>query len=88
MDIIDTYQELRRQGEVLDQYHFDRRWLGKTQGYFAYLRSTGSQPSIETLMRFYLRLLSADSAYAVYGLDGELRHLAQSVMGEIKRRCS
>lgn len=88
MRIIEAFGTLQRHGHVIDQYNFDHRWLGKQPGYFAYLKSTNSQPSIETLMRFHFRLLAADKAHSTYGLDtGELSSLATSTMNEVKLRC-
>jgi len=88
LEFIEIYDEMLRHGHIQDQYSFDR-WIGKSCGYTAYLRTTGSSPSIQTLMHLYFRLLAADQAHAVYDVDtGELRVLAKSVMDEIKRRCS
>ena len=73
MNITEIFETLHRHGHVADQYNFDHRWLGKQPGYFAYLKSTDNQPSVETLMRLHFRLIAADQAHAVYGLDtGEL----------------
>ncbi len=89
MKITEAFDTLQRHGHVCDQYNFDHRWLGKQPGYFAYLKSTDNQPSVETLMRLHFRLLAADQAHAVYGLDtGELSDLACSMMDEVKLRCS
>jgi len=89
MTIIHAFETLRRHGHVEDQYAFDQRWLGKQPGYFAYLKSTNSKPSVETLMRLHFRLLEADNIHAVYGLStGELNELAMSMMDEIKMRCA
>ena len=89
MRITEAFEALRCHGHVLDQYNFDRRWLGKQPGYFAYLKSTDNQPSVETLMRFHFRLIAANQAHAVYGLDtGELSNLASLTMSEVKLRCA
>ncbi len=88
MKITEAFELLQRHGHVEDQYSFDNRWLGKRPGYFAYLKSTNSQPSVETLMRFHFRLLATNRTHAVYGLaTGELSDLASSMMKEIKIRC-
>ena len=89
MKIIEAFHVLKQHGHVLDQYNFDDRWLGKQPGYFAYLKSTDSQPSVETLMHFHFRLLDMDNAYKKYDLDtGVLNSVANSVMGEVERRCA
>ena len=73
---------------MLDQYAFDIGWLGMERGHFAYLKSTDNQPSVETMMRFYFRLMSKDKAYKQYDLDtGILSGIANSVIGEVQRRC-
>ncbi len=88
MQITETFKTLHRYGHVEDQYSFDRSWLGKKPGYFAYLKSTGSEPSVETLMRLHFRLLEVDKKYSLYGVStGELNELAMSMMDEIKTRC-
>jgi hypothetical protein len=88
MKITEAFDVLKQHGHVFDQYEFDNRWLGKQTGYFAYLKSTNNQPSIETLMRFHFRLIGKDKAYKQFELDtGELNEIANSVMGEIERRC-
>lgn len=89
MKITEAFELLQRHGHVFDQYNFDDRWLGKQPGYFAYLKSTGNQPSVETLMRLHFRLIAAEQAHAVYGLNtGELSSLAGSMMNEVKVRCA
>ena len=88
MKITEAFQLLKKHGHVLDQYAFDKVWLGMERGYFAYLKSTNSQPSVETLMRFHFRLMSRDKAYKQYDLDtGVLSGIANSVMDEVERRC-
>jgi hypothetical protein len=89
MKITEAFAKLQRHGHVEDQYSFDDRWLGKRPGYFAYLKSTSSQPSVETLMRFHFRLAEADNKFSIYGLNtGELNELAMSMMDEVKVRCA
>lgn len=88
MTIIHTFETLRRYGHVVDQYTFDKRWLGKRPGYFAYLKSTSRQPSVATLMRLHLNLLAAEQKHSIYGIStGELASLAASTMDEIRERC-
>ena len=87
MDFIGAYDVLLKHGHVQDQYSFDR-WLGKSCGYLAYLRTTGCRASVDSLMKLYFKLLAADKAHAIYGVDtGELRTLAESVMDEVEYRC-
>jgi hypothetical protein len=89
MNIIQAFETLQRYGHVTDQYNFDKSWLGKKPGYFAYLKSTRRQPSVETLMRFHLRLLEQINKHSRWGLmANELSGLAQITMDEIKQRCS
>lgn len=88
MKIFDAFTTLRQNGHVLDQYSFDQRWLGKKPGYFGYLKSTQSEPSIETLMRLHFKLLEEEQKHLRYGLGtGELAKLAASTMDEVKQRC-
>ncbi len=70
MNLIDMYEHLKSQGYVLDQYAFDREWLGRKPGYTAYIRSTSQAPSIETLFKFYLRLMDMGEKEAALGLRG------------------
>tara|TARA_R110002072_G_scaffold300627_3_gene478537 strand:+ start:6647 stop:6928 length:282 start_codon:yes stop_codon:yes gene_type:complete len=88
MDIIHAFKILQRHGYVVDQYSFDQSWLGKKPGYFAYLKSTKSEPSVEALMRLHLRLLEQEERDARWGLaTGAMADLASSMMDEIKQRC-
>ena len=53
MDIVrDTYEQLRRD-YAMSEYEYSRNWLKKSKGYFAYLKSTGSQPSLEAILALY-----------------------------------
>ena len=89
MNITEAFEVLKRHGHVFDQYEFDDRWLGKQRGHFAYLKSTDSHPSIETLMRFHFRLKEASKVFSTYGLDtGELGELANKALSEIRIRCT
>lgn len=86
-NLIDIYEELKSSGYVIDQYAFDREWLGRKPGYTAYIRSTSAEPSIETLFKLHLRLLHAENRYAVYGINtGQLSQLAEDVILDIRRR--
>ena len=89
MDIIEAFATLQRHGHVSSQYEFDNRWLGKSCGYYSYLKSTSSMPSIETLARLHFRLLAAHEIYVVYGVaTDELKTLAIQIMEEIRLRCA
>ncbi len=89
MKITEAFKILRRHGYVLDQYSFDESWLGKKPGYFAYLKSTDSQPSIETLMRLHFKLLEENLRHARLGLDAaELHKLATLTFKEVRHRCN
>ena len=53
MDIVrDTYEQLRRD-YAMSEYEYSRNWLKKSKGYFAYLKCTGSQPSLEAILALY-----------------------------------
>lgn len=53
MDIVrDTYEQLRRD-YAMSEYDFSENWLKKSKGYFAYLKCTGSQPSLEAILALY-----------------------------------
>ncbi len=87
MDLIKIYEELKASGYVIDQYTFDREWLGRQPGYTAYIRSTSAEPSIETLFKLHLRLLQAENRYSIYGINtGQLANLAEHVFFEMKKR--
>ncbi len=89
MNIFETYTCLRDQGHVTDQYSFDRSWLGMKPGYYAYLKSTNTQPSIYVLMRLHFRLLDEEQKEARWGLNtGLLSGLAEQAIDEVKGRCT
>jgi len=89
MKLTEAFETLRSHGHVIDQYSFDRGWLGKQPGYFAYLKSTNSQPSVEALMRLHFKLLDADRKHSSFGVaTGELNELASFMMDEVKQRCA
>ena len=53
MDIVrNTYEQLRRD-YAMSEYDFSENWLKKSKGYFAYLKSTGSEPSLEAILALY-----------------------------------
>ena len=73
----------------MDQYAFDRNWLGRQPGYTAYIRSTSKEPSVETLFKLHLRLLDMEHRETKYGLNtGHLENLAERVLGEMRQRVS
>ena len=39
----ETYEQLHRHNLVSTQYEFSRKWLKRSDGYYAYLRSTGAE---------------------------------------------
>lgn len=41
----EIYTTLRAEGLCIDQQDFSVRWLGRSGGYYAYLRSSGARPS-------------------------------------------
>ncbi len=89
MNIIHAFEILRRHGHVIDQYAFDRDWLGRRPGYFAYLKSTNRQPSVETLMRFQFKLLERKRRDTHWDIDtGELADLTKTTITEIRQRCA
>ena len=45
----EIYEILRDLDYCDHQREFSRRWLGKSEGYFAYLKSTGARPSTSSL---------------------------------------
>ena len=84
MKLIDMYEHLKSSGYVIDQYAFDREWLGRKPGYTAYIRSTSQAPSIETLFKFYLRLMDRGEKEAMRGLGGmPLLDMAEGVFGDM-----
>tara|TARA_R110000868_G_scaffold11525_1_gene56447 strand:- start:1023 stop:1292 length:270 start_codon:yes stop_codon:yes gene_type:complete len=89
MNIVEAFETLRRHGHVIDQYSFDKDWLGRKPGYFAYLKSTQREPSVETLMRFQLKLLERRRRDARWCVDtGELADLVKTTITEIRERCA
>lgn len=89
MQITEAYDTLRQYGYVGDQYSFDRNWLGRKEGYFAYLKSTNRKPSVEALLKLHFKLLEIERRNANYGLPAdELRGLATSTLAEIRQRCA
>ena len=49
MDIQKIYEKLREAGFCKTQADFSREWLGRSEGYLAYLRSARAQPSITSV---------------------------------------
>lgn len=53
MDIVrQTFQQLRRD-YALSEYEYSRVWLNKSRGYFAYLKCTNSEPSLDAILGLY-----------------------------------
>lgn len=53
MDIVrQTFQQLRRD-YALGEYEYSRVWLRKSRGYFAYLKCTNSEPSLDAILSLY-----------------------------------
>ena len=43
--VTDAYKHLRQHNLVRSQYDFSRNWLGRSAGYYGYLKSSGSKPT-------------------------------------------
>ena len=88
MNIVEAFETLRRHGHVIDQYSFDKEWLGRKPGYFAYLKSTNRQPSVQTLMCFQLNLMAREKLDARWKIDtGTLSALINLTTEQIEARC-
>ena len=88
MNIKEIYWRLRGSGYVVDQYNFDKQYLGKKPGYYAYLKSTDNAPSIEALMRLHYKLLETKNIHQTYGVNtGQLEELAGGILCKVKDRC-
>ena len=87
MNLVEMYEHLKATGYVIDQYAFDREWLGRKPGYTAYIRSTSQAPSIETLFKIYLRLMDQGEQEAKLGLGGlSLLDMAEGVFIDMCER--
>lgn len=60
-DVFDTLRALPR---GLSQKDFSREWLGQSETYWAYIKSSGAEPSTETLIRLWGRLRFEESICA------------------------
>lgn len=54
--LIEIFEMLRSLNRCRDQREFSVTWLGRSKGYFAYLRSTGARPSLTSLALLSTRL--------------------------------
>ena len=65
---------------VSSQYDFDREFLRRPTGHYAYLKSVGTQASIDTLLRLYFEIeervsddeVANDDCQVLDDLAGEL----------------
>ncbi len=48
--VTDAYQRLRKNNLVQSQYDFSRNWLHRSAGYYGYLKSSGSEPTADTVL--------------------------------------
>lgn len=54
MNIVDEiFSKLRRRNNTLTAQDFSLEWLGKSKSYYAYLQSTGAEPSLEAVIKLY-----------------------------------
>jgi len=54
MNIVDEiFSKLRRRNNNLTAQDFSLEWLGKSKSYYAYLQSTGAEPSLEAVLKLY-----------------------------------
>ena len=84
MNLLEIYKHMKSTGHVIDQYEFDKSWLGRQPGYTAYIRSTSKTPSIETMFKFYLRLMEMGEKEAKYGIGGyQLLDMAEDVFHDM-----
>ncbi|OEJ65192.1 DUF6626 family protein [Magnetovibrio blakemorei] len=58
-----VYDELALQQMNLSQRQFSRDWLGKCETYFAYLKSTGKEPSADALLKLFGNLSKRKQVY-------------------------
>jgi hypothetical protein len=52
----EIYTTLKDHGFCADQQDFSREWLGRSEGYYAYLRSSGARPSTTSLALLAARI--------------------------------
>jgi hypothetical protein len=54
MNIVnETFSKLQRRNNTLTAYDFSTEWLKKSKGYYAYLQSTGAEPSYDAVLGLY-----------------------------------
>ena len=54
--IQDIYEQMKTERLGMSEKEFSRDWLCMSETYWAYLKSTGANPSAECLLRLYGRL--------------------------------
>lgn len=92
-----AYRQLRTNELTRSQYDFSKRWLGKCQSYYSWLKSKKAEPSIDLLARLVYRLedrvehieRNPDPHFPELSAhDAELlRGLIGGLSIELKRRC-
>ena len=53
--VTDAYQHLRQHKLVRSQYDFSKNWLGRSAGYYGYLKSSGSEPTADAVLTLLKR---------------------------------
>ena len=60
--LIEIYELLQALNRCRSQHEFSVKWLGRSKGYFAYLRSSASKPSPTSLLLLSARIREAAPA--------------------------
>ena len=80
MDIIEnTYLKLKQRQDI-SGYEYSREWLGKSQGYFAYLQCSGAEPATDALLKLWGKALENEDYWKQY----IQRHSSKRETGHLK----
>ena len=101
--IENTYKTLANTGELdLTEKEYSTNYLGRCKSYYAYLKSTGKQPSTEVLLQLWAQLRLAEkqektknkSKHSFFKkrqpnqFQKATREMSNKVLGEVLVRCT
>lgn len=61
--IQDIYGRMAAERFTFSQKEFSRHWLGMSESYWAYIRSSGSLPSAEVMITLYINLCNEHNSW-------------------------
>jgi len=82
MNIVDEiFSKLRRRNNHLTAQDFSLEWLGKSKSYYAYLQSTGAEPSLEAVLKLYGSALKQQKHWTNYVERNRGKHDVSHIEG-------